>query len=320
MNVRHRQRAWASAAIVVLCLSTGGCAWLRGGDTIDESYRGSVFLERVPERGSTAMYRPAIKSIEATHPISLNPAVVARLLRGVQVQTKAGASPTSPASRPKAVRLFSDEEIEFLAPLLSTALARATPDQRVGFSVVRPAAQGAGATEGTLYADRPLLHLTLTRVRQGSDEPAGIDLDRRVLSFVPDAARRPDGHADSSGLFGGRERATLAVDYDMLMKLPGAEPAAGPAPASPRANTDETPEPARPASVPSAGPAKPAAEDARVLDELRALKEHVVKKDMENEALKDDLRALRKQLADQEAELNKLKKRKGKKERPDKQP
>lgn len=305
---------------MALCLLAGGCAWVRGGDTIDESYRGSVFLERVPERGSTAMYRPTIKSIEATHPISLNPAVVARLLRGVQVQTKAGASPTSPASRPKTVRLFSDEEIEFLAPLLSTALARATPDQRVGFSVVRPAAQGAGATEGTLYADRPLLHLTLTRVRQGSDEPAGIDLDRRVLSFVPDAARRPDGHADSSGLFGGRERATLAVDYDMLMKLPGAEPAAGPAPASPRANTDETPEPARPASVPSAGPAKPAAEDARVLDELRALKEHVVKKDMENEALKDDLRALRKQLADQEAELNKLKKRKGKKERPDKQP
>lgn len=57
-----------------------------------------------------------------------------------------------------------------------------------------------------------------------------------------------------------------------------------------------------------------------MLDELRALKEHVVKKDMENEALKDDFRALRQKLADQEAELNKLKKRKGKKDRPDRQP
>lgn len=264
------------------------------------------------------MYRPAIKSIEATHPISLHPTVMARLLRGVQVRTKAGVPLTPSASPPKAVRLFSDEDVEFLAPLLSTALARATPDQRAGFSVVRPAAQGAGTTEGTLYADHPLLHLTLTRLPKGSNEPGGIDLDQLVLAFVPEAAMRPDTHAEGSGLFGRTERATLAVDYEMLTKLPGSEPAAGPASGAPRAKTDAVPEPSAPAS--SAGPAKPAAEESRVLDDLRALKEHAVKKDMENEALKDDLRALRQKLADQEAELNKLKKRKGKKDRPAGQP
>lgn len=320
MGIRHTQRGWALLAVTAACFLAGGCTWFRGGITIHESYRGTVFLERVPERGATAMYRPPIKSIAATHPIVVDPAVMARMLRGVQVQAKTSTVPMASLVQPKAVRMFSDEEVEFLAPLLSVALARATSDQRVGFSVIRPATQGVGTTEGTLYADRPLLHVTLTRFQQGSEESDATGFDRRVVTFVPEAARRPDTHAESSGLFGGAERATLAVDYEVLTKVTGSESGAGPAQAPPKAKPAEAPEPARPASSHPAGPAKPAAEDSRTLEELRALKEHALKKDMENEALKEELRALQQKLADHEAELSKLKKRKGKKERPDKQP
>ncbi len=311
----YRTHRTIVAALAAWSLLTGGCAWLRGGDTIDESYRGSVFLERVPERGATAMYRPAIKSIHATHPVSLEPAVFARLLRGVYVRAQAG-SPA--ASQPSKVRVFSDDDVEFLAPLLSVALARATSDQRVGFNVVSPARQGTGTTEGTLYADRPLLHLTLTRVMPAVAASAGGDV-RRALAFEPEAAQRRDTHTEP-GLFSETERAMVAVDYEMLMKTAEAGPAAEPMQAPSGIKPVGTPEPMKPTSASSAGPAAPPGEGAKILDEIRALKEHAVKKDMENEALKDDLKALRQKLADQEAELNKLKKRKGKKAQPDKQP
>jgi hypothetical protein len=288
----------ALPAIIAVCAIVGGCAWWNKDGVIFESPGGSVFLEPVPTRGATAMYRPAIKSIQTSHPVRLDPETLAQALRGVQVRDR-----VSPAQVSKAERVFSDEEVAFLAPQLSAALSQATSDQRVRFRVVPPATAGSGATEGTLHVDGPLLHLTVTEYRHA-------DLDKREIAFVPESARHPEAERKSQGLFGAGSSATLAIAYNLLSQPSASE--LTPAPAAPEKAAQVPPAPV--------SPPRPPLGDSLNQEELRALKDHILKKDMENEALKEEVKALRQKLAEQEAELKKAKKRKGKKDQPQGKP
>jgi hypothetical protein len=57
--------------------------------------------------------------------------------------------------------LFSHEEVEFLAPLIVTALAQAQPDQQVRFTM-----QDDGlTTQGALYVYKTTLRVILSRYR-----------------------------------------------------------------------------------------------------------------------------------------------------------
>jgi hypothetical protein len=296
------------------CLLFSGCAWLSGDVLIHQSPQGSVFLERVIARGSTAMYRPASKSFEATHPARVDPDVIARVLRGVHVQDQAGKRLTSSSSLPQTVPAFTEEDVAFLAPLLSTALSQAAPDQRVRFHVIHSSSSGDETTDGTLYVNRPLLHLALTHIRQNPERSDEAALDQQAILFSPDAARRPDAEVHSPSLFGKAQPAILAIDYQLLSKLPAPQAIA---PSSPTTHAETAQEETR-GSTPaplsaSTNQTRTVTGDSRTLEELRTVKEHALKKDIENEALKEEVRALRQQLADQEAELNRLKKEKIKK-------
>lgn len=281
---RAAARVSLFVTLVASCMALNGCGWWNKEGVIYESPGGSVVLEQLPTRGTTGMYRPNIKSIQTSHPVRLDPATLALALRGVHLREG------TPATM-KPQRVFSDEEVAFLAPQLSTALSQAAADQRVRFHIVPPAAVGSGATEGTLYVDEPLLHLTLREYRHR-------DLEERQLGFVPESARHPEAERKSQGLFGADGSATLAINYTLLIPSSLPEPSPAPALTEPRSRT------------PPAAPAPPSPE------ELQALKEHVIKKDMENEALKEEIRALQRKLADQDAASNKLKKRKDRKEQP----
>lgn len=311
---------------VLTGLSVSGCATSSDLDVmIEETPQGAVYLERLPDR-----------SVQAAHPITLAPETLARVLRGVMVHDDRLALPSLLSDQPRSTRVFSEEDIGFLAPRLATALSRAAPDQQAGFRLVAHGAPsystraGAGlgssepplalspreVTAGTLFAHGLSLHLTITQYRRRAEradtinmanrrlpDPSG--LNQRTIFFVPAAARRDDSyrtkHADD---------ATLVIDYDLLARLPRSETEQAPA----TAQTGKSAGTARslaPITQPAAAQPPSSATSDPHEDELRAIKDLIIKKDMELEELKKELQEIRRHLADRDAETGSVK-RKGK--------
>jgi hypothetical protein len=208
---------------------------------IHESERGSVYVERIPDR-----------SFQAAHPVTLSTDTMARVLRGVVVKESRGVLGNMVATKkPEAVRAFGDEDVEYLAPLLVEGLTKAAADQQVGFRVVQISApinpQSSGttlclssvrfpgvcaseltqeSTGGSLYARERSLYLTLTDYRHRSeraesDNPANrplynsTGLGNYTVQFIPESAKRPDNYRTARST-----DATLVIDYNLLATMP----------------------------------------------------------------------------------------------------
>ncbi|HEY6085110.1 MAG TPA: hypothetical protein VIU63_06915 [Nitrospira sp.] len=274
-----------------------GCLWAcsTGPEldlTLHESDQGKVYLERMSNR-----------SFQAAHPIKLSPDTVSRVLRGVIVKspqgflrTFAGGTDTAPA--------FTEDDIAFLAPLITDGLSRAAPDQQVGFTVRQlgaadysdkfGAAVGSSepalrlappeSTGGSLYAYGRSLYVTLTQYRHRTERPDTINLaNRRIpdesglinhtVLFVPESAKRPDSYRDSQSTDN-----TLVIDYELLARLPTDLAPSPPTQPRPAAESSPTVQ-----STTQSGPAK---------------------KDPEVEALRKELEEIKRQLAEQESQRN----------------
>lgn len=309
---------------------SAGCVSAAGPEIIVyDSHQGRVYLETLPD-----------KSLQAAHPITLPTATVAQVLRGVQVVGDKSALEGLFDNKPKATRVFTEEEVAFLAPPLIKALAQATPSQQVGFRVshlVSPIAyqerEGAAVgssesppygpepetTSGSLYVHGLSLHLTLAEYHHRPTKPDTINmpnrqipdrtgLDRLQVVFTPQAAQRPDSFKQSS-FFGDSDATTLVIDYQLLAKLPAAQ-VAKPAPSvpTPAARQDPSKAVGQAPAKPTATPQPAQAESSPA--EMQSVKDLLIKKDLEMQELKEELRAIRKQLAEQDAEKQKLKKKK----------
>ena len=238
--------------------------------------------------------------------------------------------------------MFSDEDTAFLAPFISSALSRATADQQVRFRVVHlvspithpsdgDASIGSSTpqtgglqketTAGTLYAYGRSLYVTLDEYRhraikldvigaQNRHYPDPSGLKEREVQFVPQSALRPDSYKHLDGN-------TLVIDYDTLAKRPLTElgnsmtvPAvatSAPASVSTEARTHAEDQPIMSPSI-SSEPIKSGRNSVRENDEVRPLKDLVIKKDLELETLKKELRSLRRQISERNAELDALRK------------
>ena len=108
-------------------LAVSGCATGPDVDeTIKDSPRGAVYLERIPGR-----------SFQAAHPIKLDVVTITRVLKGVYVRNDHSTLQTFFSGKPDALRAFTDEEVTFLTPLIAEGLMRAAPDQQVGFRIAQ---------------------------------------------------------------------------------------------------------------------------------------------------------------------------------------
>lgn len=344
---RSAPRFASSLLVGVACWLAAGCAWLSDVQTIQESSRGGVYLERLPTRGSTASFSAPQRAFQATHPIALDPQLMARILRGVHLQDAPAAGPPRPfAGSSGPIRVFSDEEVEFLAPLITSALTQAAPDQRVRFQVLHHLAARTEATGGILYAHRPTVHVILTQYHSHPDRSPG--LDGREALFLPEAARVRDP-VTQTWMQVEPSQTVLAVNYDVLGKLPApflAKPAAPPAPPTvemsspqpgPLAPQKAPASPAELAPVPSpTGPPRsaitaaqadqphvapkavpsPSPEDqprargekpASRTEDVQAMKDLMIKQALELDALREEVRQLRRELADREPETPKPK-------------
>lgn len=229
-------RILTRAALLIGIILLASCASaIRPDIILHEGPEGGVYLERFPDR-----------SVQATHPIKLDSTVVSRVLRGVQV-TGAKTAVQALFGEEKSGRAFSEEDIAFLAPLISSAFSQAGPHQQVRFRLVHlsnplrhPERGGAGigsssppstgpqteTTAGTVYAHGLSLHMTLTEYGHRPARPDTISgpnryypdatgLEEREIRFSPRSALRPDSYKQA-----GDSDSTLIVDYESLAKQP----------------------------------------------------------------------------------------------------
>src|SRR4030095_6729708 len=100
--------------------------------------------------------------------------------------------PSRPLEDTKPMRVFSDEDVRYLAPLLAQALSQAQPEYVVAFRLSSSAGSGSEPTAGTLYVRDEKLYLTLSE-HHGSlarIEPSffGGGRPARVVMIAPESA------------------------------------------------------------------------------------------------------------------------------------
>lgn len=178
-----------SGTLLAICLLAAGCS---GAPKVHTSAKGSVQLQEVADW-----------SYEATHPAVIDQMTLLKILKGIAEDDQRAKLP---ASGTKPMRIFSDEDAEFLAPLLAQGLSQAKPEQIVGFTVSSSAGSGTGPTAGTVYV-------------QGGTINFAVSAHNKTLSFTPGSAAR-QAKAPSYASAGSADAVSFAVDYQALAKSP----------------------------------------------------------------------------------------------------
>ena len=188
------------------------------------------------------------QSVQATHPITLDPLLLAQILKGIEVQDQERGLQKILGGTSAPTPVFSDDQIQFLAPLLAEGLRTATPDQRIGYRVETThkgsflESSTTETTTGSFYAYGRQLYVILSQYRYSptrtnlnigdmANRSRPLDysgLQNQILVFTPRAAQRSDPFDQPAG-----EKPTdrfLAIDYQLLQQAPTAAPVGQSAP------------------------------------------------------------------------------------------
>jgi hypothetical protein len=274
VSVRISTRISLSSVLLLSCaVLTAGCSFSSGIQPIHQTAKGSIYFEDISDW-----------SFDADHPTMIDRQTMLKVLTGLLVNDASPSSkPTNmPASGSKPMRVFSDEDAEFLAPLLAQGLSQAKPEQLVGFRVSSSAGSGAEPTAGTLYVQQGAVHLTLTSSK-------GLT---KAIGFSPRSAARIEA-ASPAVTHGVQGVPSIVIEYPILAKIAGAA-------AAPVAKPDQ------PASQNTAG----LTADEFLLnkmEELRRAKEAAALKDSEISMLRKENSWMKEKLREKSAQVNALK-------------
>ncbi|MDC8448412.1 MAG: hypothetical protein LV473_08640 [Nitrospira sp.] len=200
-NVRGSQYV---GVLMSFTLVVAGCSMFSGEAKLYKNAKGSVYLKEIADW-----------SFEASHPASIDQMTMLKIVKGVVIDDVQKMSGNMPAGGSKPMRVFSDEDAEFLAPLLAKGLSQAKPEQIVGFKVSPSAGSGAEPTAGILYMHHGSIYLTIAPF-----------YDRKAMGFYPSSLVRLEKAPSFVAL--GSEAMTMVIDYQVLAKgsMPSALPAA----------------------------------------------------------------------------------------------
>jgi hypothetical protein len=217
-----------SILLALLCVISAACGTTAPtGKILFDDPRGTVSLQSIPDR-----------SIQATHPINLEPALLAEVLKGIEIQTHEVGLQSLLAGRSASVPVFTEDQIRFLAPLLAEGLRTATPNEHIEYRVQTTfegsmlESSDTETTAGSLYAYGRQLFVTLSQYRYSPNrtninvrninyQSVGLDftgLKNRILLFTPSAAQRSDSFDPPPG--GKPTDRFLAIDYQLLQQAP----------------------------------------------------------------------------------------------------
>ena len=296
---RERSTRRAFAGLLLTAAFCGGCSMISGSQQVHQSAKGSVYLEEVSEW-----------SFEANHPTMIDHNTMLKIVKGVMTEEALTASNKLPASGSKPMRVFSDEDAEFIAPLLAQGLSRAKPEQIVGFRVSSSAGSGAVPTAGTLYVQHGAAYFTISSSK-----------GMKATGFLPRSAAHIES-APSYAAPGVASAMSIVIDYPALAKgsMPSSIPVASLDKFSANAagkvasgsNVTTTP---RAIPVSSASPlAEESSNDMtteellnKKLEELRQAQEANALKESENKILRRETEWMKKELRERTAERDAMK-------------
>lgn len=172
---------------VALALIVTGCSTT---SNIAQNSKGSVYLEEIMDW-----------SFDASHPAVIDQTTILKIVKGVYTaETRMSAAGSKP------MRVFSDEDAEFLAPLLAQGLSKAKPEQLVVFRVSSSAGSGSEPTAGSIYVQQGAIHFTISK---------GVG----ATTFMPEsAARTVQAQPFATGGKGGVM--AHVIDYHALALAP----------------------------------------------------------------------------------------------------
>ena len=270
-NVQHPiLQSLVGIAACVLLIS--GCA---SGAKLAQNPNNSVYLEEVSDW-----------SFEASHPALIDQQTITKIVKGLYVNDNLTGSSRMSAGGSKPMRIFSDEDVEFLSPLLTQGLAKAKPEQLVGFHISSSAGSGSEPTTGSLYVLKESIYLTLKK----GTEPIG---------FMPESAARTEP-APAYASNGEPGAMTMIIDYHAMAKapmpalLPMAKATSVLPTAQPRAQavSDST--------VQEAGDAELTAQR---LSEIKTVRDALTKKDTEISMLRKEAEWMKRELRNRDEEI-----------------
>ncbi len=299
MRTSSAQMVRYAGSVLSLCLLATGCSSLSDGSNIHRSGKGSVQLQEVADW-----------SFEASHPVIIDHLTMLKVVKGLLADDSSVSSNKMPASGSKPMRAFSDEDAEFLAPLLAQGLSHAKPEQIVGFTVSSSAGSGAEPTVGTLYVQGGAIHLTMSSPKK-----------KKAWTFSPGAAARVE-KAPSFAAAQMPGAISIVIDYQALAKSTMPSPVAitavskkapvTPAPATALVQAAEPPRPEPAAFTAGTGPMS-GSQDlstdeilSKKLDELRQARETNALKESEIQMLRKEAEWMKRELRERSAELKTL--------------
>ena len=196
----------------------------------------------------------------------------------------------------KPMRIFSDEDAEFLTPLLAQGLSKAKPNQLVGFRVSSSAGSGSEPTTGSIYVLNGSIYLT---IRKGA-KPTG---------FMPESAARTEP-APAYAADGALGAMAMIIDYHALAKapMPAAMPIARATPITPIAPLSAA-APAKAQTVSDSAGQEAGQNElmAQKLSELGKAKEALAKKDTEINMLRKESEWMKRELRERDEEMKAIK-------------
>ena len=257
-------------AVVGLALVATACT---SASKIAQTGKGSVALEEVMDW-----------SFEASHPAIIDQTTILKIVKGVYTAEDQNGSRMSAAGS-KPMRVFSDEDAEFLSPLLAQGLSKAKPEQLVVFRVSSSAGSGSEPTAGSIYVHQGAIHFTIFK-------------GTGPTTFMPESAARSEQAAPYTA--GGKAGVTaLVIDYQALAKAP--MPAASPVTRTTTAQSST-------AKVPAATYAAVEAEGSvEAQAQLSRAKDMLSKKDTEISVLRKESDWMKRELRERDEEIKALK-------------
>ena len=212
--------------LALLCLVSTACGTTTPpGNILFDDPRGTVSLQTIADR-----------SIQANHPIDLEPTLLVRIFRGIKIQDQEYALQNILVSS-SPVPVFSEDQVQFLAPLLAEGLRAAGPDQAVAYRVYDTHQRSSlespikETTSGSLCAYGRQLYVILSPYRYDpiqmnmdltirSDRrrpPDSSGLRYRTVLFTPKEAQRSVAFDPPTG--GQKTDKFLVVDYELLQHV-----------------------------------------------------------------------------------------------------
>jgi hypothetical protein len=280
------------AAIGLLCqalLLSQGCAGGAASPTRQSAApQATVYYEEVADW-----------SFEAAHPAVVDEAAIKKTLGGLHV-SEGSISTTSSADGSKPMRVFSDEDVEHLAPLLARALSQAQPEYVVAFRLSSSAGSGSEPTAGTIYVKDRELYVTLTAY------------PLTTVSFTPETAAHKQ-KADPTVALGRRDLITWAVELGSLVKQSDRLSAESAVPAKGKPEPTEHQHILMASALSNSGGEAGKASAiqpetvGRTEQELKDAQRTIARRDAKIDQLRRDLESMRQQLEARDKELREVK-------------